>query len=59
MGRSKSDSDTHRLVGLCLSFFILFCSYFAAQNQVTPTLGDFGSLSLGLLYGTLAIVACA
>ena len=60
---SKSTSphhgDTHRLVGLCVSFFVLFSSYFATQNYVTPTLGAFGSLSLGLLYGTLALVACA
>ena len=51
--------DSPRLVGLCFSFFLLFSSYFAAQNQVTPTLGDFGSLSLALLYTTLAVVACA
>ena len=58
MGRKAADDDARRLVGLCVSFFLLFFSYFAAQNQVTPTLCDFGSLSLGLLYGTLSTMAC-
>ena len=56
MGRSSS-SDARRLVGLCFSFFVLFSAFYAAQTQVTPTLGAFGSLSLGLLYGCLSLAA--
>ena len=51
------DADSRRLVGLCISFFVLFFSFYGSQTQVTPTLGNFGSLSLGLLYGCLALAA--
>lgn len=49
------NADERRLAGLCASFFVLFFAFFAAQNEVTPALGSFGSLSLGLLYGCFAL----
>ena len=49
--------DTFRLLGLCISFFVLFCAFFSAQNQISATLGTNGRLSLGLLYGSFAISA--
>ena len=49
------NADECRLAGLCASFFVLFFAFFAAQNEVTPALGSFGSLSLGLLYGCFAL----
>ena len=54
---SPAEADSRRLVGLCVSFFVLFFSFYGSQTQVTPTLGSFGSLSLGLLYGCLALTA--
>ena len=48
---------TRRLVGLCVSFFVLFCAFFSAQNEISATLGTNGRLSLGLLYGSFAISA--
>lgn len=46
--------DNKRLSALCLSFFILFFAFFAAQNQVGPTLGTWGTTSLGILYASFA-----
>ena len=50
-------ADAVRLRGLCACFFVQFFAYFGAQNQITSALGSFGSLSLGLLYGSLAVSA--
>ena len=50
-----ASADTHRLVGLCAAFFCLFFAFFAAQNQVSSTLGKYGTYSLSLLYGSFAI----
>lgn len=56
-GSLLGDAESYRLVGLCVSFFVLFFSFYGSQTQVTPTLGTFGSFSLGLLYGCLALTA--
>jgi hypothetical protein len=57
MARTTPARERDRLIGLSASFFVLFFAFYASQTQVTPTLGDFGSLSLGLLYGCLALAA--
>ena len=56
MGRVCT-GDSKRLWGLCFGFFLLFFGFFAAQNEVTPVLGSFGSLSLGMLNGCFAASA--
>ena len=51
------NADNQRLTGLCVAFFTLFFSFFAAQNQVAPTLKEAGTASLGLLYATFALTS--
>ena len=51
------NQDNRRLTGLCLSFFVLFFAFFAASNQVAPTLGDLGKTSLAILYSAFAVSA--
>lgn len=58
MATPRATADRSRLVGLCVSFGVLFAAYYGAQTQVTPTLGvKLGSLSLALLYACLAATA--
>jgi hypothetical protein len=51
------NKDNQRLAGLCIAFFVLFFAFFAAQNQVAPTLKESGTASLGLLYLSFAITS--
>ena len=53
----RLSADNQRLTGLCVAFFTLFFSFFAAQNQVAPTLQDAGTASLSLLYATFALTS--
>ena len=48
-----------RLTGMCVSFFLLFFSFYGTQEFVVPTLGNFGSEAVGVQYAFLAASAVA
>jgi MFS family permease len=57
MEEDTMPSETTRLLGLCTSFFFLFFAFYGANNQVSSILGNFGTLSLGVLNGCFALSA--